>query len=324
MRSSIVFALALGLAATLLGWWVVFQVRDAAAVERAGRALASADLDGAAQALGAADVADLRRLANSRRRMFLSEAVVFGCLLAATAILFVRSKRHEQTVLDSHSRFLAGATHELKTPLATIRLGLESIEHGRLGSDASARYVDMMLLEVDRLERGLSNVLEAAALRAEGLVLHTERGDLADDLRTAVESLRARAIAAEVELALGELPQIRVDRDAKAMQTVFHNLIDNAIKFSAAGQRVALRMGKHGDRAVVEIVDEGHGIEPADLAGMFLPFWRGESAKGGSGLGLHLAREIVRTHGGELTAHSGGRGQGATLRVELPCVGVAS
>ena len=125
VRSSVVFAVLLALTATLLAWWATFQVLEANALERAGAALIGGDPDAAARALGAADRTGLGELASSRRRMFVSEAVVFAAALVASAWLFVASKRAERRVLQSHSRFLAGATHELKTPLATIRLCLE-------------------------------------------------------------------------------------------------------------------------------------------------------------------------------------------------------
>ncbi|MFO1050780.1 MAG: HAMP domain-containing sensor histidine kinase [Planctomycetota bacterium] len=324
MRSSVVFGVVLSLSMLLLAWWVTFQVRESNELERAGTALIAEDIDGAARAFGADDRHGLAALARSRRRMFFSEAAVFAGVLFATGLLFVASKRVERRVLQSHARFLAGATHELKTPLATIRLGLESIADPRVAAAARERYLRAMIGETDRLERGLSNLLETAALRAEGAMVHPRPGDLADDLRSAVEELQARADAAGVKL-LGEIDgSVTLARDPKAVRLVLHNLLDNAVKFSPrdATVRVALRPGS--ERVEVVVADSGAGIPPADLRRVFEPFWRGEGSAGGAGLGLHLARELARAHGGDVEAHSAGTGQGATFVFWLPRREIAS
>ncbi|MBI5853341.1 MAG: HAMP domain-containing histidine kinase [Planctomycetes bacterium] len=318
MRSSVVFAVLLALSAALLAWWLTFAVREAGALERAGESLIAADVDAAARAFGADDRFGLAELARGRRRMFLSEAVVFALAIVVAALLFVASKRAERRVLTSYSRFLAGATHELKTPLATIRLGLETVADERLDATARARYLRAMLGETGRLERGISNLLASAALRAEGVVLHEELGDLADDLRAAVLAMQARADAAGVSLELGATSSAPADRDAHALRLLLHNLIDNAIKFSARGGVVRVALAVDGDRARILIDDHGLGIAGADLARIFEPFWRGDHAAGGAGLGLHLARELARAHGGEIEARSEGPGRGASFVVDLP------
>ncbi len=324
MRSSVVFAVLLALSAALLAWWVTFVVLEADALERAGEAMIASDVDAAARAFGADDRHGLAELARGRRRMFISEAAVFLAALVAALVLFVASKRAERSVLRSHARFLAGATHELKTPLATIRLGLESLADGRLDAAARDRYLHAMLGETDRLERGLSNLLETAALRAEGVVLHREPGDLSADLRTALEAMTPRADATAVSLELAADAALFASRDAKALQLVLRNLLDNAIKFSPRGAVVRASLQSVDGRARIRVEDAGLGIHPDELGHIFEPFWRSDHAPGGAGLGLHLARELVRAHGGEILAESPGVGRGAVFTVELPLVGAAS
>lgn len=317
--SSILFLLILGLSLALVVWWTSFQVHASSQLEAAGQSLDRGDIEGAARALGASDAADLTAIARARRWMFGSEGLVFGLILLAAGVLYTASMRREVKLRSAHDRFLAAATHELKTPLATIVLLLESLRDGRLPDDKRARYLATGLLEAERLERGLDNVLTAAGLRTTAKAARPQPGDLVADVRLAVETMQPRAQATDVDIRT-ELPaSLPLRRDATAIQMVLRNLLDNAVKYSQPGNVVQVEVVRQGDEARVRVVDQGRGMDADELAHAFAPFWRGsDHATGGSGLGLHLVRELVQAHGGAVSIHSEGRGHGCEVALRLP------
>lgn len=313
-----VFLLAANLA--LVGWWTWFQMQQTSAIEAAGRELERGDGEGAARALGASSVENLDDLARSQRRMFLSEGITFLVVLGLAGAAVLVTLHRQARLRADQDRFLAGATHELKTPIATIQLLLESLRDGRLPADKHDRYLRSGLLEAHRLEAGVNNLLTAAGVRG-SVARHALRapGDLADDVRAAVARLQARAEAAGVQVQTGDLPSLYVQRDPEALQLVMHNLIDNAIKHSPQGSTVRIGMDVDQRHAVLTVDDQGRGMDAEVLANAFVPFWRGrDSATGGTGLGLYLVRELVEDHGGSVTADSPGPGRGSRLTVRLP------
>ncbi|MBL8728320.1 MAG: HAMP domain-containing histidine kinase [Planctomycetes bacterium] len=317
--SSLLFLLILGLSVALVLWWTIFQVHASGELAAAGQALIAGDIEGAAHALGAADAADLAVVAQRRRWMFGSEGTVFGLTLLGAGWLYTASVRREAKLRTAQDRFLAAATHELKTPLATIVLLLESLRDGRLPDDKRARYLATGLLEAERLERGLDNVLMAAGLRTTAKATRPQPGDLVSDVRQAVQAMQPRALATQVEIRT-ELPgNLALRRDAAAMQMVLRNLLDNAVKYSPAGGVVHVELQRREDEARIVVRDAGRGMDADELQHAFTPFWRGsDNATGGSGLGLHLVRELVLAHGGAVSVHSDGRGRGCEIAVRLP------
>jgi signal transduction histidine kinase len=317
--SSVLFALILGLSFALVAWWTLFQVGASSELAAAGEALAGGDVAAAAKALGADDARGVVELAAARRTMFASEGLTFAVILLASGWLYAASVRRERDLRTAQDRFLAGATHELKTPLATIVLLLESLRDGRLPAEKRDRYLANGLLEAERLERGLTNVLTAAGLRSTRHGGRQVAGDLVADVRNAVDSLSARAQTAGVQLTTDLPAELPVVRDAASLQLVLRNLIDNAIKFSPPGSSVHVGLARDGERVRLFVRDQGRGLDDDELAHAFVPFWRGsDAASGGTGLGLHLVRELVHAHGGHVTARSDGRDRGAEFTVHLP------
>jgi histidine kinase len=153
------------------------------------------------------------------------------------------------------------------------------------------------------------------------LVLDIAANELGDIARSAAERLRPQFLDQDVTLAVGPLPPLPVAVDADRLAQVFTNLVGNALAHTPAGGRVWLTGGIGDDRCVIAVHDTGAGIPPDQLENIFDRFHRGEGATsgyGGSGIGLTIARTIVRAHGGELNAESGGPGRGSTFTVQLP------
>jgi signal transduction histidine kinase len=316
---TLLFALVLLTCLLQVAWWILFQLRETARLEDAGRLLAAHDVPAALQALGADPGGSLTEAAARRRVMFLSEGAALSALVLVGVVWFYAAWRREQARHAQHERFLAGAAHDLKTPLATLRLGLESLHAGRVPAGRTGDYAGSMLQQIDRLEADVANLLAAAGLEGGRGPLRLEGGDLAADVRAAAEALEPRFAAAGVALDL-ELEPVPVLRDHAAMRLVLRNLLENAVKFSASGTRVRAALRRERDRAVLTVSDAGAGIPREELEHVFERFYVGRSAAhaGGTGLGLYLARSIVVQHGGSIEARSDGPGRGSELAVTLP------
>lgn len=319
LSSSILFGITVAFAVGLVTWWSYFQFSDARDLETAGELLSDGRIDDAALALGAEDLDALPGMARRRQLMFVSEGIVFGALLILAAGLFYAAILRETRMRRNQDRFLTGATHELKTPLATIRLGLESLQGGRMPAEKGEQYLHNMIIEVDRLEKGVTNLLTAAGLRATNRSLRLERADLADDIREVARALEERGAAAGITLRASDLVSATVDRDREAMRLILHNLLDNALKYSSKGDRVEIGLRNTGNEAVLRVVDTGRGMDSEELEEVFNPFYRGSDKKvGGTGLGLHLVKELVEAHGGHVEAVSDGRQLGSRFVVRFP------
>lgn len=317
--SSLLFGLVLFLSFALVVWWTTFLLLTSGEMVVASERLVAGDSEGAAMALGAENPAALADLGTRRQWMFASEGAFFVVVLLGCGWLYLGSVRRENELLRNQDRFLAAATHELKTPLATISLLLESLRADRVPPEKLSRYLTNGLLESERLERGLHNVLTAAGLRSTGRITRPTVGNLADDVRQAVEAMQARALAAEVELHVEAQTGLSGARDVAALQLVLRNLLDNAIKFSPPGSPVHVSLTGEGGDACIVVRDAGRGLDAQELAHAFEPFYRGDDkASGGTGLGLHLVQEMVVAHSGSVHVESQGRDRGCTFTVRLP------
>jgi histidine kinase len=176
--------------------------------------------------------------------------------------------------------------------------------------------------DVDRLEGLVNNILAVARLDSGRFVVHVDRGDLGRDVADVIEALgkdpSQRPL--NIELALPDQP-LHARYDLGVLKTVLRNLLDNAAKYGGADRPVRVAVARQGDWAAIEVCDQGIGLAAEEHEKIFQKFYRvGEEMvrqTEGSGLGLYLARELVRQMGGSITAESPGVGQGSTFRVSL-------
>jgi signal transduction histidine kinase len=266
----------------------------------------------------------LARIAGDRRHvvMFASEGAVFMLALLTGVFLIYRTLIEQVRLKHMRGTFLSAVTHELKSPLASLRLFLETIESGRVDAEKRADLVQKMLLDVDRLERLVGDLLRAGQLEAHALRVERERVDLAELAAECGVGARRR-LAAEDRLEIRAESGLAVDGDRALLRSVIENLLDNAVKYSRPPRRIALDVGRGAARdAVVRVSDNGIGVDRATLAHIFEPFHRAGDeetrAAPGTGLGLFLVEGIVRAHGGSCAIESGGPGRGTVVRCELP------
>ena len=240
-------------------------------------------------------------------------------LSAAGALILVLDARRERRESEKKTSFVSNVSHELKTPLTSIRLCAEMLSEGRAKDDAAKeRYLGVIAKESERLARLVDNVLDFGRLEQNRRKYDMADVDLREVVRDAAESQRSRVEAAGMELSVEVAPEPvvrRIDRDAVSQIVV--NLVDNAVKYAADGKRLDVRVDSNGAAIVA---DRGPGVPGRDRERVFERFYRCDSSlaakSSGSGLGLSIARRLAEGMGGSLVcgAREGG---GAEFRLEF-------
>jgi signal transduction histidine kinase len=246
--------------------------------------------------------------------------VIIGGLVMNTIFLVREVRRNEQ-----HDAFINAVTHELKTPVASVRLYLETLMRRDLPPEKRQEFYQIMLADNDRLLELIEQVLRAG--RSRQRLLHQARLDLRPLVRETVSLARVRHHLSEdavayVEHVDGE-PTATVMGDAEELKAAVSNLIDNAIKYSTTEVAVEVELlAIDARRVAVRVRDRGIGISKAELKRIFRRFYRIPEAVAmrvkGSGLGLFIVSSVARKHGGRVSAESDGPGQGSTFTLQLP------
>jgi signal transduction histidine kinase len=251
-------------------------------------------------------------------------------LIITVLVLFVISLARGIVEVRKQDTFIDSVTHELKSPLASLQLCLETLGREGLEGDAREKLRTMMLDDVDRLRAFIDDVLEANRLSyARAGIVNLSDVSLLDLTEDCAESVRARHRLSAEEVIVDVDPELVVSTDRSALEIVVKNLIDNAAKYSTRPARVEVRGKLEPDGKVsLEVADNGIGIDRKNLKRIFHRFYRVEEAevreRRGTGLGLFVVSALVKQLGGKVKASSEGRGQGTTMRVELPLARAAS
>jgi signal transduction histidine kinase len=298
--------LALVLALLFVGWQIGRGVvRPLEAMSRAARRIAEGHLDFELPGSPVTEVAEVRA-AFEAMRDGLKESI------------------ERQAALEEERRLFIGAiAHDLRTPLFTLRAYLRGLQKGIATTPEKVReYVDECATKADALERLIADLF--AFTRLEYLEQEPERAplDLGALLRQAVEGVQPLAAARGITVALEEAAQpCALAGDSHLLTRAVDNLLDNALRHTPAGGCIRVRWGREDATLVFAVEDTGPGIATHDLPHLFTPLYRGEASRnrqtGGAGLGLAIARRILRAHGGDLTAANGPAG-GAVFTGTLP------
>lgn len=222
--------------------------------------------------------------------------------------------------LDSMRRFTADASHELMTPLATIRAEAEVALQSPRSSEQHAEVLRSIVEEVGRLTRLAGRLLQLARADAGASPIRQEvRID--EIVADAVARITPAASRAELQVRLESLPTCIILADPEQLQQVVDNLLDNAVKYNRVGGDLTVRGRREDDQVVIEFVDTGVGIQPAALPHIFDRFFRGDASRsrkgGGAGLGLSIARALVEAQGGTIEVSSQ-IDRGSTFRLRFP------
>ena len=247
-------------------------------------------------------------------------AVGFGAVYARRALVPIReSLSTQRAALRRQREFAADASHELRTPLTVIRSSVEHLRRNRAGdaSPAAGEALDDIEAEVGHLTALVDDLLLLARSDSGAITLTPLPVDLGDVAAESTGALAKLAADRNVRLALDPEPAI-VRGDHARLRQLIVILVDNAVRHTASGGSVAVRVRQDARDAVLEVDDDGPGIRPADMPHVFERFWRAPSAAtGGTGLGLAIAKSIVDLHDGRISVANRAEG-GARFAVRLP------
>ncbi|WP_427912891.1 PAS domain-containing sensor histidine kinase [Ramlibacter sp. MMS24-I3-19] len=239
------------------------------------------------------------------------------------------SQQRRMEDLERSSRrlndFIALLAHELRNPLAPIRNGVTLMQMDKTLSPPLVKVRDIIDRQLAQLTRLVDDLLDVSRLTTGKITLRPERVDIAEIVRHSVETVRPLIDARRHELHV-DVPAhagLLVEGDPTRLAQVLQNLLVNAAKYTPDGGRISLSARRAGNDAEVIVHDNGRGIAAQDLDRIFELFAQGETAPGafpdsGLGVGLALARQLVRLHGGRMMARSAGVGQGAEFSFRIP------
>jgi len=264
--------------------------------------------------------------------------IFFGAIVAGlvlNTIFLVREiRRNEQ-----HDSFINAVTHELKTPIASIRLYLQTLQRREVDEAQRREFYDSMLLDTDRLLHTVEQVLKAGAAAQKKGPRQRLPVEFDTLVRECMELARVRHHLQPADLDYRESFSLSLSSsssslvqngggaqvlgDPEELRTAVSNLLDNAVKYSPDGVHISVELeAPDEERVVLRVRDHGVGIPPQELKRIFKRFYRvtqrSLSQVKGTGLGLFIVRSIARKHGGRVFAESEGAGKGTTVTLELP------
>ena len=248
--------------------------------------------------------------------------IILGLVLNTTFLI------REIRLNEQHDAFINAVTHELKTPIASIRLYLETLKTRNVDAQQRDQFYDNMLADSDRLLTTVEQVLRAGRARHRRRRIANSVIDLNSTVIECLELARIRHGLDEKSLTYFEAPSAsgaKVSGDIDELRAAFSNLLDNAVKYSDEQVAVSVELTAIDEKRVaLRVADKGIGIPSAQLKRIFKRFYRVPgmfmARVKGTGLGLFIVRSVVEKHGGRVFAESRGLGHGSTFTIQLPRV----
>ncbi|MDH4157505.1 MAG: HAMP domain-containing histidine kinase [candidate division Zixibacteria bacterium] len=298
-------------------WWIILMAR------LVDEKVDLATLFGADESF----VETLHQQEISRQMMVGMEGIFFLVLVLAGAWLIYRSLLKAEELKAHQQNFLMAVTHELKTPLASLQIYLETLRSPKIPEEKKAAIIPRMKQDVQRLEKLVENVIDAGRFERHGYQLKKERVNLTALLERSLQNLRHLPLEKPLEITQDLAPEVVFYGDPKALDRAFNAIFENCLKYhdkEAIVLKVTLKAEARSIR--LSIADNGMGLKKSDTSRIFGRFYRvGDELKRsrpGTGLGLYLSREIIREHGGDVSAHSEGLSKGTTFLINLEAEGI--
>jgi signal transduction histidine kinase len=255
---------------------------------------------------------------NSGRRMVFAEGLFFTLCLAFGLWVINRSANREVTLARQRRNFLLSITHELKSPIAAMRLVLETLKKHTLSTEQQEKLLSNGVKDSDRLQNLVEDLLLAARLEDKWMPVH-EPVQLGDIVQECAESLKLRFPDSNFSIGMeAALPPLMADK--AGIVSVVKNLLENAIKYSPSGSKIEFSASRVNGRYQIRVADQGQGIPDAEKKKVFEKFYRVGSEdtrkNTGTGLGLYIVDQVVRAHKGSIEV-SNNKPQGTVFTIHI-------
>lgn len=272
-------------------------------------------------------VAELTDRTDRKTIMFISEGAFFTLMVMVGIYVMYATLKKDLALESQQKNFILSITHELKSPLASIKLYVQTLLGKDVPPEKMNSFLRHSLQDVERLERLVENVLEAARLDRDDYTYSMSPVGLSDVVGRCLQRISYYAEDDRIELVTDVEKGVSIRGDEHALVSVFDNLIENAVKYSNPPKKISVRLKSEPSGPVFEIRDNGIGIPPADLPHVYDRFYRSghemtRTAKG-TGIGLWIVKKVVERHGGRISVRSDGVDQGTSVIVSFPAINKA-
>lgn len=294
-------------------WWVIFMAQ-----------LTNEKVEMAAQLGGTPDFVEQMHEQEIKRQIMLGlEGSFFLIVLFIGTWLIYRALVRTEQLKQHQQNFLMAVTHELKTPLASLKIYLDSLQSEKISPEKKLSIFPRMKSDVSRLERMVEDILEAGRIGRDTYHINPERVDLSTLVERAADQAQQSVSTLPIKMGRDIQKGICIQGDPTVLKRAIVAVLDNALKYHD-GKTIMIHVGLsvNHDKAELVIADEGVGLERQECEAVFDRFYRVGSeltrTTQGTGLGLYLCREMIRGHGGEVTARSEGLNKGTQFTITLP------
>ena len=280
-------------------WWEILLVRQSNQLINEQQKLVAISTSDVT--LMQRDLAELQEKKVQKTIMIVGEGTIFLLLLLYGINLIRKASKREQELMDQKNNFLLSITHELKTPLATNKLQLQTLKKHQLPIEKQKELIDVAINENERLNTLIDNVLLATRMQQNDYLLSIEKVDASEFVSSIVNTNYKREIDTKI-LTLDTDEHVSLNIDKIAFPSIITNLIDNAIKYSIDEIQVELKLKQVGQSVLIEVSDKGVGISDQEKLNVFNQFYRSGSEEirrtKGTGLGLFIVKYLVEKHQG--------------------------
>ncbi|HIA12197.1 MAG TPA: HAMP domain-containing histidine kinase [Flavobacteriales bacterium] len=240
-----------------------------------------------------------------RKWMVIGEGSVFALLLVMGVYITQRAFKKEVDLSRQQSNFLMAVTHELKSPLASIKLYMQTMQKHELEVLKSEEIIENVLNETNRLTSLVDNILLSSQIESGIYLMVKEEVNMSKLTDELLENFALFPHKENINIHKNIGPDIKLNADINAMNSVIINLIDNAVKYSDDSSNISVELASSNSNVILTVKDEGQGISDAEKAKVFNKFYRQESESTrksqGTGLGLYILKYLVEQHNGEIS-----------------------
>ena len=253
--------------------------------------------------------------------VLLEGGVLMLVILAGVYVIFVYWNKQSR-LYQLQSNFISSVSHELKSPLASIQLYLETLKYQKVSSEEAQDFVETMLSDTERLSDLIDNILESSKSDPKSMQSQFSSVDIVSFLQETIAHHQKLFEDKQCVIQLKFNDYVKVSIDGRAMRMVFNNLIANALRYSPAGTVLTIEVRRDQKFCIIDFIDQGFGFDKKELKKVFKKFYRVQNQETqnieGAGLGLYISRQIIKNHKGKINVFSEGRGKGTRFMLSLP------